>query len=329
MSVARKPSAAPARPVLPDWYLRSRLKMRQVRLLVALDEHRNMHRAAASISMTQPAATRLLGDLETLLGLRLFERSARGITPNAYGESMIRHARIVLSALDSSRDEINALLQGTTGKIVVGTLLVAAPVLVPRAVARFKKRHPKHTVVIREGTTATLVAALRRGEVDVVVGRAWSDLPSDGLHFEAFYAEPMRVVARIEHPLAGRRALKLAGLAEWPWIFPTPEAAYRMRLEAAFRQSGVEPPLCIVESVSILTNTMLVQETDMLGVLPRDVAEHYARIGAVRVLPVELPAPSGPVGVITAAGRPLPTAATDLVQALRETAREVTSASRY
>jgi DNA-binding transcriptional LysR family regulator len=301
--------------------------MRQIRLLVALDEHRNMHRAAASISMTQPAATRLLGDLEKLLGLRLFERSARGITPNAYGESMVRHARIVLSALDYSRDEINALLQGTTGKIVVGTLLVAAPVLVPRAVARFKKRHPKHTVVIREGTTATLVTALQRGEVDIVVGRALSDLPSDGLRFEAFYAEPMRVVARVGHPLAGRRALKLAQLAEWPWIFPTPEAAFRKRLETAFRQSGVEPPLSIVESVSILTNTMLVQETDMLGVLPRDVAEHYARLGMVRVLPVKLPAPSGPVGVITAVGRPLPTAATDLVQALRETAREMTSAS--
>src|SRR5262245_45579476 len=134
MSQARKP-------VLPDWYLRTRLKMRQVRLLVALDEHRNMHRAAASISVTQPAATRLLGDLEKLLGLRLFERTARGITPNAYGESMVRHARVILSALDHSRDELNALLMGTAGKIVVGGLLVAAPVLVPRAVAKFKKRH--------------------------------------------------------------------------------------------------------------------------------------------------------------------------------------------
>jgi DNA-binding transcriptional LysR family regulator len=319
----------PPKPVLSDWYLRSRLKMRQIRLLVALDEQRNMHRAAASISTTQPAATRLLGDLERLLGLRLFERTARGIFPNAYGESLVRHARIVLSTLDHSRDEINALIQGTTGKIVVGTLLVAAPVLVPRAVARFKKRHPRHTVVIREGTSALLLPALQRGEVDLVVGRAWSDLASDALRFEAFYAEPMRVVARTGHPLARRRALRLAQLAEWPWIFPTPEAAYRKRLEGAFREAGAEPPICIVESASILTNTMLVQETDMLGVLPRAVAEHYVRNGAVRILPVKLPPPSGPVGVITAAGRPLPQAATDLVQALRETAREVASASRY
>jgi len=316
------------RPVLSDWYLRSRLKMRQVRLLVALDEQRNMHRAAASIAVTQPAATRLLGDLEKLLGLRLFERSARGLTPNAYGESLVRHARMILSALDHSRDELNALLQGTTGKLVIGTLLVTAAVLVPRAVARFKKRHPRHTLLIREGTTPGLAAALLRGEVDLVVGRAWSDL-GEGFSFEAFYAEPMRVVARRAHPLVGRRTLRLPQLAGWPWIVPTPEAAYRKRLEAAFRKAGVEPPVSIVESISILTNTMLVQETDMLGVLPRDVAEHYERSGALRVLPVKLPPPSGPVGIITAAGRPLPPAAVDLVQALRETAKEVASKSRY
>ncbi len=320
------------RPVLSDWFLRSRLKMRQVLLLVALDEHRYMHRAAASLSMTQPAATRLLGDLERLLGLRLFERSARGITPNAYGESLIRHARIMLSTLDHSRGELNALLEGTTGKIVLGTLLVAAPVLVPRAVARFKQRHPRHTVLIREGTAASLLQALQRGEVDLVVGRAWSDVASEALRFEAFYAEPMRVVARIAHPLRRRRALKLAQLAEWPWILPTPEAAYRKRLEGAFREAGVEPPLRVVESMSILTNTMLVQETDTLGVMPRDVAELYAGVGLVRILPVRLPAPSGPVGVITAAGRPLPPAATDLIQALREAALEAKArlrGSRY
>ncbi len=324
-SVRKAPSSS--RPVLSDWFLRSRLKMRQVLLLVALDEHRNMHRAAASLSMTQPAATRLLGDLERLLGLRLFERSARGLAPNAYGESLVRHARIMLSTLEHSRAEINALLEGSTGKIVLGTLLVAAPVLVPRAVARFKERHPRHTVLIREGTSAALLQALQRGEIDLVVGRAWSEVAGEALHFEAFYAEPMRVVARPSHPLGRRRTLKLAELAPWPWILPTPEAAYRKRLEGAFRQAGVEPPICVVESMSILTNTMLVKETDMLGVMPRDVAELYAGMKLVRILPVKLPAPSGPVGVITAAGRALPQAATDLVQALREAARETKASS--
>lgn len=312
----------PAARILPDWYLRSRLKMRQVLLLVALDEQRNMHRAAASLRMTQPAATRLLGGLERMLGMKLFERGPRGLVPNAYGESLIRHARAMLATLDHAREEMNALAEGASGRIALGALLVAAPVLVPLALARFKERHPNHTVLVREGSATALLPALRRGELDLVVGRVTSDVPSDGLEFEAYYREPMTVVARVGHPLARRRALKLRELVGEAWIFPAPEAPYRRRLDAAFQQAGVAPPRRLVESVSVAVNKMLVQKTDMLGVMPRDVAREYAALGLLRILPVRLPPPSGPVGVITATGRPLPPGGAELIQALREAARQ-------
>jgi DNA-binding transcriptional LysR family regulator len=311
----------PAARILPDWYLRSRLKMRQVLLLVALEEQRNMHRAAASLRMTQPAATRLLGGLERTLGVRLFERGPRGLTPNAHGESLIRHARAMLATLDHAREEMNALTDGASGRIAIGALLVAAPVLVPLALARFKQRRPGHTVLVQEGSATALLPALRRGELDLVVGRVSSEVPAEGLDFEAFYSEPMQVVARTGHPLARRRSLTLGELAAQMWIVPAPDAPYRRRLDAAFRQAGVAPPRRLVESVSIAVNKMLVQKSDMLGVMPRNVAREYAALGLLRVLPVKLPPPSGPVGVITAIGRPLPPAAAELIQALRETAR--------
>ena len=311
----------PAARVLPDWYLRSRLRMRQVLLLVALDEHRNMHRAAASLRMTQPAATRLLAGLERMLGLRLFERGPRGLAPNAYGESLIRHARAMLSTLDHAREEMNALADGAAGRISLGALLVATPVLVPTALARFKERHPRHTVLVREGSATTLLPALRSGELDLVVGRVTSDVPGEGLQFEAFYNEPLQVVVRPGHPLARRRRLRLGDLAGEAWIVPPPEAPYRRRLDTAFREAGVAPPLRLIETASITVNKMLVQKSDMLGVMPRDVAREYAALGLVRVLPLRLPAPSGPVGLVTAVGRPLPPAAGDLIQALREAAR--------
>lgn len=312
----------PAARVLPDWYLRSRLKMRQVLLLVALDEQRNMHRAAASLRMTQPAATRLLGGLERMLGMKLFERGPRGLTPNAYGESLIRHARAMLSTLDHAREEMNALAEGAEGRIALGALLVAAPVLVPRAIARFKQRHPLHTVLVQEGSATALLPALRRGELDLVVGRVTSDVPGEGLAFEAFYSEPMQVVARVGHPLARRRALKLGQLAGETWIVPAADAPYRRRLDAAFRQAGAAMPRRLVESVSVAVNKMLVQRSDMLGVMPRTVAREYAALGLLRILPLKLPPPSGPVGVITPVGRPLPPAGAELIQALREAARQ-------
>ena len=264
----------PAR-VLPDWYLRSRLKMRQVLLLVALDEHRNMHRAAASLRMTQPAATRLLGGLERMLGMKLFERGPRGLVPNAYGESLIRHARAMLATLDHAREEMNALAEGAAGRIALGALLVAAPVLVPMAIARFKQRHPLHTVLVQEGSATALLPALRRGELDLVVGRVSSDVPGEGLDFEAFHAEPMQVVARPGHPLARRRTLRLRDLRDETWIVPAADAPYRRRLDAAFRQAGVAPPRKLVESVSVAVNKMLVQRSDLLGVMLPDSAQAY------------------------------------------------------
>ena len=140
---------------------------------------------------------------------------------------------------------------------------------------------------------------------------------SDGLHFEPCYDEPMCVVVGAHHPLAERSGLRLADLGAAAWILPLPETAYRQRIDAAFRNEGVDPPAQLVESVSILTNTMLLQETDMLGVLPYNVARHYVAAGSVRVLDVRLPEPSGPVGMITLAGLTGSPVVEPLLEALR------------
>jgi DNA-binding transcriptional LysR family regulator len=281
--------------------------MRHLRLLVAIDEQRTLHRAAARVAMTQPAATRLLGELERQLGLRLFDRSPRGMTPTAYGRALVRHAHSVLATLGHARDELAALQQGVDGQVRVGVLLVAASVLVPEAVIRFKARHPRLTVQLR-------------GELDLIVGRSTADIDAAGLTLESFYEEPMAVAVRVTHPLARRRSLGLSALVDETWVLPPPEAAYRRRLDAAFRQLGLEPPVRRVESLSGPVNRMLATETDMLVVMPGEIARREARQGRVRVLPVALPPPSGPVGLVTAAGRTVSPAAAAFADALREAA---------
>lgn len=303
---------------LPDWYLRTRLKMRQILLLAALDDHRNIHKAASHVGMTQPAATRLLSDLERLLKINLFERNTRGVSPNGYGQSLIRHCRMILTTLDHARDEINAISSGTTGRTAIGTLQVAAPMLVPRGILRFKKIHPNHTLLVRDGTTSTLLPALWRGELDLLVGRASNNLVGEGLKFEALYEEPMCIVAKKTHRLTKRKYIKLSTLAKEEWIVPTPDSIYRKRLDEAFRKSGTNPPSAVVESISILTNMLLIKESEMLAVMPSKVAKHYANLDELAILSVKPPTPSGPVGIISVPGRPLTPAATDFIQALRE-----------
>lgn len=288
--------------------------------MVALDDHRNMHKAASHVGMTQPAATRLLGDLERLLKIDLFERNSKGVSPNGYGQSLIRHCRMILATLDHARDEINSISSGATGKTSIGTLQVAAPMLVPKGILRFKKNHPNHTVLVREGTTSTLMPALWRGELDLLVGRASNDVAGEGLKFEALYEEPMCIVTKKNHRLTKRKLLRFSSLAKEEWVLPTPDSIYRKRMDEAFRKAGVSPPHPAVESMSVLTNMLLIQESEMLAVMPAKMAKHYANLGELDILTVKPPTLSGPVGVISVLGRPLTPATTDFIQALRDSA---------
>lgn len=312
-------------PRTPDALLRSRLKMRHVQLLVAIDAQRSIHKAAARLGMTQPAATRLLSDLESQLGLTLFERSTRGILPTPHGASLVRHARAILGTLDHARAELDAISVGASGKLTVGVLLVVAPVLLPRALLQFKRRNPGIAVEVREGTLGGLLPLLLHGDLDLVVGRLTADFDSAGLHFEHCYDEAMTVVVRRGHPLQGRRGLRLQDLAGEAWIVPTSQSAYRHRIDAAFRQGGVEPPAEVVESMSILTNSTLLQESDMLGVMPLNVARYYRKLGLLEPLDVPLPPPSGPVGIITRAVSTSLPAIDDLMDALRAQGRKLAS----
>jgi DNA-binding transcriptional LysR family regulator len=306
-------------------WLRSRLKLRHLQLLVAVDDERSIHKAAAALSMTQPAATKLLADLEGLVGRRLFERTTRGVVATAYGDSLVRHARAVLGTFDHAQAELVAIDAGATGRIAMGVLLVVAPVLVPRALARFKLAHPRITVHVQEGTLGSLLPELRRGRIDVVVGRLTADFESTGLRFETCYDEPMEVVVRAGHPLLARKRLALADLVDEAWILHPPDSAYRHRMDAAFRQHGVEPPANVVESLSILTNQALLQASDMLGVMPRNVARHFAAMQSLCILSLALPSPSGPVGIVTRSGAAPSPSAQALLTALREVSREMTA----
>jgi DNA-binding transcriptional LysR family regulator len=136
----------------------------------------------------------------------------------------------------------------------------------------------------------------------------------------------MLVVARVGHPLARKKALRLPDLAEHPWILPPPGMPYRLRLDAAFRRGGKAPPIDLVESTCILANKTLLQETDRIGVMPADVARHYEGLGLLQSLAVEVPPPSGPVGAILEEGRSRTKALTALLDALREVADAQTRA---
>ncbi|MEH3087072.1 MAG: LysR substrate-binding domain-containing protein [Xylophilus ampelinus] len=304
-----------------DRVLRSNLKLRHLQMLVALDQFRHLGRAAEFLSVTQPAVSKTLAEVERMFGMPLFERSSRGTAPTPAGASAVRFARSVLAGYDRTRDEIAAEASGASGRTSVGAMVVATPVLLARAVERLKARSARTTVLIDEGDLTRLLPKLRLGELDLFVGRLEPGYAAPDLETEALHEEPMAAVVRPGHPLARRRAPAWADLAALPCVMPPPWASLRVKLDQRFHAEGLHPPADIVESASFLSQVSFLRQRGAVAFMARGVARHFAAQGMVAVLRLEVPIALPPVGLITLrGGRPTPATA-QLMDCLRQEAQ--------
>ena len=306
----------------PNWFLRARLKTRQLLLLIALDDERNIHRAAEVLCMTQPAASKQLKDLEDMLDVKLFERHPRGMEPTLYGETMIRHARMALTSLSAAHDDIVALKHGLSGQVEVGVIMTPAMGLLPRAIARVKEQAPRLRIGVHLESSKKLLELLHRGTLDFMIGRIMEE---DGgeLHYEELSVEPVCAVARLGHPLAQADNLKLADLADQSWILPPPGSVLRHRWELMFRRAALEPPANVVDTTALLLITALLQQTDSLHVMPVEVARYYASLKVLAILPIELPCHMDAFGIITREGHLMSPGARQLLHEVRLAARDM------
>jgi DNA-binding transcriptional LysR family regulator len=304
-------------------WIRRKFRLRHVELIAELYDCRSILRAARRLSLTQPTVTKALKDVESTLGVKLFERSNRGLEPTAYGEIFARHAKIVLAQLRHAAEELESLRAGYSGKVTVGTLLAASASILPDAIALLKKQRPEVAISVVVGTYDILMPSLLAGDLDMVLGRLPEEGRSRALVYEEFYAEPICIVARCGHPLARKRRLRLRELANEPWLLPLPETALRRQVERAFVEAGAQVPRNVIESVSILTNRALLRKSDCIAVMPYHVALDDVEQGLLAILPVKLKSIETPVGAILRAPGTLPPAASALLECLRLAGRKV------
>jgi DNA-binding transcriptional LysR family regulator len=307
----------------PNWFLKARLKTRQLLLLIALDDFRNIHRAADELHMTQPAASKQIKDLEEMLDVRLFERLPRGMEPTIYGETMIRHARMALTSLALAHDDIVALKAGLAGQVEVGVIMSPAMALLPRAIARIKEHAPLLRIGVQVEASNVLLDKLQRGTLDFMIGRILEKEDSTGLVYEELTEEPACAVVRPGHPLLERKGLTLEDIAERPWILPPPGGILRHRFDMMFRRAGLRPPVNVVDTTALLLITTLLQQTDSLHVMPQEVAQYYASLNVMRILPIELPCKMDAFGIIRQQDHLLAPGAELLLKQVRLAAAEI------
>jgi DNA-binding transcriptional LysR family regulator len=305
------------------WFIRSRLKTRQLLLLVALAEHGNIHKASQSLSMTQPAASKLLKDLEDALGVSLFDRLPRGMRATWYGETMIRHARVALGSLNQAHDELEAAKAGRFGQVYVGAITAPGLVLLPPAVALVKQEHPNLHIVLQIESSDVLIERLNLGKLDILVARLFAQHDKSQLRYEMLTQEPVCAVARPGHPLLSKRAPALRDTVDAGWIVPPSGSVLRHRFDLMFQEAGLQEPVNVIETASLMFTTKMLQQSDMVSVLANDVARYYADHGMLAILPMPLPCQMDAFGIITRRDRLLSPAAKVMLRALKMCAMPV------
>jgi DNA-binding transcriptional LysR family regulator len=187
--------------------------------------------AAKSLGYTQSAVSRQVAGLETAAGTPLFERAARGVRLTDAGEALLRRAGTVLDEVDAAQRELEGMSESPTGRLRVGAFPTAMAALVPRALAGLRRRQPAVSTSLREGGTSSHVKWLVSGTVDVgVIGALPGARPTRDrrVALEHLIDDPLLLAVGPEHPLARRRTVDLADLAEERWIAGSAKASDTM-----------------------------------------------------------------------------------------------------
>jgi DNA-binding transcriptional LysR family regulator len=288
----------------PTAQLLNRLRMRQVALILAIGEHGTLRKASAELGMTQPAATKMIQELESALGQRLFERVGRGQKLTPAGLSVLGHFRGMRGSVEAMTRELTELQQGSAGRLSVGTIMAPSPTLLTSAVIALKRTYPLLSVDITMDTSDRLLELLREGLLDVAIGRIRDEHRQD-YTFIPLSNEALAVVVGVHHPLARQAKLAFSALLAYPWILQPVGSPMREVLDQEFRMLQVPAPRGLIETASILTTTDLIDKTDMIAVMPQSIAGTYAAHGLLCVLPCDIQHKMESFGSITLKDRPV------------------------
>ena len=277
----------------------NQLRVRHFRLIEALAVVGSLNKAAKDLHLSQPAASAMLKEVEDALGVTLFDRSRKGAVPNVLGGAAIARIRTILGELIMLSHDLNAAEPAPV--LRVGTLAHAYYGGLQRVLSEFLEKTDCR-IDFRVGAGGNLLDLLQSDQVDCLIARvppaSLDSLTKRGFVFQPMYQLEMCVLGRASHPLARKRKLGFQDLAAFPWALPREGTNSRNMLIAAFTAAGLPLPRIRIELPSYLHALQLLPAGDWLTVAPREAGDSQQSLGLARVLPVELPSITTPVGFI-------------------------------
>ncbi len=263
-----------------------RLRLRHLRLLALIDQHRSLRAVGNVLNLTQPAVSQMVKDLEFAFGVTLIDRSARGVTLSAAGQIALQRAQSGLASFDHLASELQA---DQTLMLRIGTNSAMLYQILPDALRRLDAGRSGTRFRVQTGVVGEMMMALQDGELDCYVGRVDWDQVSPGMasvlrHVPLVHTD-LVLACSAAHPLARRSDLSIRDLAEWPWALPPVDSNNRIALETGLRNHGLPGPLPAVEVVAD-PNALIVlaRQLNLLTCVPRLALDTHMASGGLCAL---------------------------------------------
>ena len=301
----------------------NRLKLSHLRMIVALEEHEMVSAAAAATSISQPAASRMIAEMEALLDAPLCERLARGVRLTPLGLSLARHARSVLLQLAQAEREISDLRDGRAGSAALGAVTGPAIDLAAPAVAKLRALHPQIELTIKIDASNVLARDLLAARLDFIIARVPDDLNPRLFDCFTIGVEEACLIVRRGHPLTGRGPVSVKELAGYEWVIQPRGTPLRRMIETMFLAENVPMPERLSNTTSLLLTMIMVAKSNAIAPISVEAAKFMALSpggGPVEILPTQKQIVVQPYSLIAVRNRALSPAAQSVYEFIREEA---------
>src|SRR5690242_747919 len=293
---------------LPEDRISRRLRFRDLQVFFSVVQCRSMARAANELGVTQPAVSEVVAGLEHAFGVRLFDRTPRGVEPTIYGRALLKRGLAAFDELKQGIRDIEFLADPTKGEVRVGCPDSFAGGILAPFVEKFCRRYPGIAITIEPVPWPTLeLPELHARKLDVVMSRLskpQADDPfGDDVDVEILFQDEVVIVAAAKSPWARRRKISLADLRDASWVGTSRETLTRALLDRVYQTANLPPPAMRVMTFSVQLRAHLLASGNFLAAMPRSMLKLNPECRGLRELPIKISSPSFPVAIVTLKGR--------------------------
>jgi DNA-binding transcriptional LysR family regulator len=297
----------------------SRIKLRDLRVLIAIADSGSMAKAATKLGISHPAISKTISDIEATLGVRLLDRGSQGTELTAHGEVLRRCGINIFDEMQQGLRSLDHLSDPNSGEVRLGCTDIILNSLVPPIVRSFAREYPGVQLDVKLANPGEhQVQQLRERQIDLLITRATA--PQDDFNYEALFEEPFVFVVGNKSSFGRNRRTTLKDIIDCKWVLPPYDSAPGALVAAVFEANRLSPPRPAVKTIAIQLTVSLIASGEFVGILPRSVAELSAHQAALRILPTKSSGPRISAEIVCLKNRTLSPA----VSAFMDCARRVT-----